>query len=329
MSLGAIVLALAWIGAVLGPVLAVAGWLRLAPKGRRSAPVLIGLALFTLAYGLAVWAFLVEPTTLVVRHVAVESAGWRGPPVRIAVLSDTHQGPHVSVARLRKVAAMISSERADLAVFLGDYAGGHRLASDRSTAERARIIAGVTALGEVRAPLGRVAVLGNHDWWYDGPAIRAALEQAGVAVLENDAVRVARPGAPFWVAGLADMDSERADAHRAEPSPMRALRKVPPGEPVIMLTHPPDPWPEVSSQVALTLAGHSHCGQVNLPLVGPPWLPSPGSRRWPCGLYEDGPRRLYVTGGLGVSILPLRFRAPPEIVILTLSAPPQPLPSAP
>jgi predicted MPP superfamily phosphohydrolase len=74
--------------------------------------------------------------------------------------------------------------------------------------------------------------------------------------------------------------------------------------------------------VALTLAGHSHCGQVNFPLVGRLLHASRGSRRWPCGPYRDGERRLYVTGGLGTSILPVRFRAPPEIAIVTLRGPP-------
>jgi predicted MPP superfamily phosphohydrolase len=90
---------------------------------------------------------------------------------------------------------------------------------------------------------------------------------------------------------------------------------------VIVLTHWPDPWRRVPPRVALTLAGHTHCGQVNLPFLGRLVAASPGSRRWSCGLYEDGGRKLFVTGGLGVSILPVRFRAPPEIVILTLSGP--------
>jgi predicted MPP superfamily phosphohydrolase len=300
---------LAWAGAILGPF--GAWWL----WRKRRRVVLAVLAVF---YVLGVWAFLVEPETLVARHVTVESAAWRGPPLRIGVVSDTHAGaPHVAPVRVRKVMARLSAERPDVAVFLGDYAGGHEPAAVRAAPQRSTVLAGAAALGEAKAPLGRYAVLGNHDWWYDGPAVEAALRQTQVRVLENDAVRVERPAGPFWIAGLADLDSQRA-----RPSAQIALRDVPASEPVILLTHWPDPWPTVPPRVALTLAGHTHCGQVNFPIVGRLLHASNGARRWPCGLYRDGTRQLYVTGGVGGSILPVRFRAPPEIVIVTLRGAP-------
>ena len=86
------------------------------------------------------------------------------------------------------------------------------------------------------------------------------------------------------------------------------------------ITHWPDPFETMPPRVALTLAGHTHCGQVNLPILGRPILPSPASHRWPCGLYDEGGRMLFVPGGVGTSVLPVRFRAPPEIVIVTLRA---------
>ncbi|HEX7948063.1 MAG TPA: hypothetical protein VF495_25585, partial [Phenylobacterium sp.] len=156
-------------------------------------------------------------------------------------------------------------------------------------------------------------VLGNHDWWYGAGETAAALRKAGVTPLNNTAVHIARPGGAFWVAGLADLDS-----FAARPDAAQALANVPADAPVIMLTHAPDPWPQVPERVALTLAGHSHCGQVRLPVLGRPITPSPGSRRWPCGRYDEGGRILYVTGGVGTSILPVRFGVPPEIVIVTL-----------
>lgn len=305
-------LTMAWLGALLGPFL---GWRLWRMRSRRARST---LALLTIFYGLGVWAFLVEPRLLVVRHVAVTSERWRGPPLRIGVVSDTHvDGRHVSARRVTRIMARLSRERPDLVVFLGDYAGGHQPAGVRSTADRAEIQAGVAALGQARAPLGRIAVLGNHDWWYDGPAVEAGLRRAGMSVLENDAVQVTRPEGAFWVAGLADVF-----ATRGGPSAASALRNVPPGAPVIILTHWPDPFAQVPARAALTIAGHSHCGQVNLPLIGRPILPSPGSARWPCGLYREGGRALLVTGGVGESILPVRFRAPPEIVIVTLSGRP-------
>lgn len=312
MSATAVMMLLAWTGALLGPFLGLLVWRRRGRGPRRSAARLAALAL---AYGLGVWAFLIEPRLLVVRHVAVTSVAWRGPPLRIGVVSDTHVGEaHVTPLRVRRTMARLSRERPEVVVFLGDYVGGHEPAAARSPEQRAAISRGIANLAEAAAPLGRAAVLGNHDWWYDGPTVEAALRQAGIPALENQAIRVDRPGGAFWIAGVADLHSTRARA-----SPTLALRDVPADAPVILLTHWPDPFAEVPARVALTLAGHSHCGQVNLPLVGRPILPSAGSRRWPCGAYQESGRQLFVTGGMGVSILPVRFRAPPEIVIVTLS----------
>ena len=159
-------------------------------------------------------------------------------------------------------------------------------------------------------------MLGNHASWFDDAAIAAALGRAGVTVLDNRAARVARPVGAFWLAGLADMHSPREG-----PRVRATLGEVTDAAPVIVLTHWPDPFREVPQGVALTLAGHTHCGQVNLPVLGRLVHASQASKRWPCGLYDEGGRKLFVTGGVGVSILPVRFRAPPEIVVLTLRAP--------
>jgi predicted MPP superfamily phosphohydrolase len=307
----------AWTGAVLGPLLAGLLWSRLGARARRSR------VLPTPAWrcsrpstGLCVWAVLIEPRTLTVRRLTVESAAWSGAPLRIAAISDTHVGAHVTPERVRRTMLRLNRERPDLVVFLGDYAGGHEPAVLRAQPDRSAVLRGAAALGTARAPLGRIAVLGNHDWWYDGPALERELERSGVRVLENAAVRVERPGGAFWVAGLADLESRRA-----QPSAAAALAAVPTGAPVILLTHWPDPWPQAPPRVALTLAGHTHCGQVNLPVLGRLVHASRAARHWGCGLYEEAGRKLFVTSGLGVSILPVRFRAPPEIALITLKAP--------
>ena len=200
-----------------------------------------------------------------------------------------------------------------MVLLLGDYAGGHEAAAVRAAPERSEVLRGVAAFRGLTPRLGVYAVLGNHDWWYDGGATEQALARAGAQVLENRAVRVDRPEGAFWVAGLADLDSRRA-----APSYPKALGGVPAGEPVVVMTHWPDPFAEAPDRVALTVAGHTHCGQVNLPIVGRLVHASHASRRWGCGAYVDRGRDLFVTGGVGVSILPVRFRAPPEIVIVTL-----------
>lgn len=201
-------------------------------------------------------------------------------------------------------------------MLLGDYAGGHEPASVRARPEGSEILRGVTAFGALRSPLGTHGVLGNHDSWFDEAALADAMRRGRARPLRNEAIRIERRGGAFWVAGVADMVSSSNPA-----SVRRTLAAVTDDAPVIVLTHWPDPFQDVPASVALTLAGHTHCGQVNLPFIGRPVLPSPASHRWPCGLYDEGGRKLFVTGGVGVSILPVRFRAPPEIVVVTLRAP--------
>jgi predicted MPP superfamily phosphohydrolase len=312
------VLTLAWIGAFAGPAIILTAWALLRRSGRSRLAWILGGLLLT-AYGLAVWAFLIEPRLLVVRHLTIESAAWRGPPVRLGLISDTHvAAPHVDPARVARVVARMNGEHPDAVLLLGDYAGGHEPAATRAHPERSEILRGVAAFKELRARLGVYAVLGNHDWWYDGPATERALTAAGATVLENRAVLARRPEGAFWIAGLADLDS-----FRAEPSYAQALAGVPASEPVVVMSHWPDPFAEAPDRVALTVAGHTHCGQVNLPVLGRLVHASRAARRWGCGAYVDRGRRLFVTGGIGVSILPVRFRAPPEIVIVTLRRPGQ------
>jgi hypothetical protein len=304
------VMALAWAGAVLGPLIAL--WLALRWRRRWTLLRMGALAGFVAGYLCCVWGFLIEPETLVVRRVAVDSPAWSGAPLRVGVISDVHVGsPHMNPERVGRLVEAMNRERPDVVLLPGDFVGGHRRLKARTPQERAEIARGLAALRGLRAPSGVYAVLGNHDWWYDGPTVEAELRRAGVTVLENDAARASRPGGGFWIGGVADAISERA-----APSVRPVLNRS--GSPLILMAHEPDPFAEVPPTVALTVAGHDHCGQVNLPLLGRLVHASPGARRWSCGLYVEGGRPIYVTGGVGVSVLPVRFRAPPEIVVITL-----------
>ena len=308
----------AWIAAIAWPALLVF----LLWRGLRSGkgPRGLGWSLIILVsvfWGLGVNAFLWEPETLVVRRVDVESRTWKGPPLRIGVISDTHMGaPHQSVGRLKAIVRQMNSEHPDIVVLLGDFAGGHVAAAKRSEGERKALLSGIPPLKELQAPLGIWAVLGNHDWWYDGPAIRQALEAQGIHVLENERLFVEREGGPFWVGGLSDYESTRS-----KPSYTDTLADLPGSDPILILSHWPDVFAAAPHEVALTLAGHTHCGQVNLPFVGRLIHASEGSAKWPCGLYDERGRKLYVTGGVGTSMMPVRFNQPPEIAVVTLWAP--------
>jgi predicted MPP superfamily phosphohydrolase len=165
-------------------------------------------------------------------------------------------------------------------------------------------------LAPLRAPLGTFAVLGNHDWKQAGDRMWSALTAAGIDVLEN---RAAAAG-ELYVAGLADLRLRRPDLPTA-------LAGVPPGAPVILLAHDPDVFPFVGERVSLTVSGHLHGGQVAIPVARRPAVPSRYGERYVRGHVVEEGRHLYVSSGLGTSGLPVRFLAPPEVVVLTLRAP--------
>lgn len=271
-------------------------------------------ALFAAAF-LAAWAFWWEPASTVVRRVDLAVPGWRAEHagLKVALLTDLHVGaPHMGLGRLRETVARVNAEAPDLVIITGDFVIGGK-------DQEGGVLGGTFVepepiadeLGRLRAPLGVYAALGNHDWWYDGERVARALGGAGLRVLENEAARVESGGRAFWLAGVADLWTRRPDIEGA-------LRHVGPEDPVILFTHNPDIFPDVPARVALTVAGHTHGGQVNLPLLGRPVVPSKFGRRYAFGHVVEGGRHLFVGGGVGTSIIPVRFRVPPEIVVLKL-----------
>jgi uncharacterized protein len=256
----------------------------------------------------AAWALAVEPRRLRVRRETVRLPDW--PPeldgLRVAVVSDLHAGmPHAGPGRVARVADAVVREAPELILLLGDFVDstllGRRRVAPEDVARR---------LARARAPLGTVAVLGNHDWAQAGPRVRLALDDVGITVLENDAHPIRRNGVRAWIAGMADL-------RRRSPS-LAALSAVPEGEPLLLLTHDPDVFPRVPPRVALTLAGHTHGGQLNVPLLRRRFIPSRHGARYRAGLIEEGGRRLYVSAGVGTTGIPARLFAPPEIAVLEL-----------
>lgn len=269
------------------------------------------IALFETVYWLNVYAWLIEPNRLVVREVAIESAHWQGAPLKIAMISDTHvAGPHVRAERIERLVSRVNALDADIVVLLGDYVAGHAPEAEREGAEQAEILRGIAPFAALDAPLGVVAVIGNHDVWYNRSTITQALQDAGVATLWNRNVEIARDGGAFVVAGLADDTTDHPD--------FTAALDGAPAIDTIIISHSPDPFVDAPDNAALMLAGHGHCGQVTIPLIGRPILPL-RHREFACGRTDRDGRTLYVTGGIGTSILPVRFLNPPEIVVLTLS----------
>lgn len=274
---------------------------------RRPLKIVAVAACLALIPGL--WAFWHEPSSLIVveQRLAVP---WRGrAPLRVAVLSDLHVGsPFNGLDKLREIVDRTNASKPDVVAILGDLViqgvAGGRFVSPEDTA---------LELGRLHAPGGIVAVLGNHDAWLDHDRVRRALEQSRIHVIEEMALRLDRPSGAVWFAGASDLWT---GAHNV---PL-ALSGVTDDAPVVLLTHNPDLFPQVPARVALTLAGHTHGGQVRFPFFGAPVVPSAFGSRFAGGHVVEEGRHLFVSTGLGTSILPVRFRVPPTIDVLTLSS---------
>jgi len=236
----------------------------------------------------------------------------------ITVIADLHAGgPNMGIERVRQVVDAGIALGSDLVVILGDYFATHRFVT-----ERVPHAAWAAELARLKAPLGVYAILGNHDWWFDIDGVRAALRQVRIPVLQNDAILLGEPGRRFWLAGLGDQL-----AHWLGPRQFKGvddlpgtLAKVATSDPVILLAHEPDIFTQVPPRIALTLAGHTHGGQIKLPFMEPVWVPSAYGARFAYGHIVEQGRHMIVSGGLGTSKVPLRLGVPPEIVRVTLGA---------
>jgi uncharacterized protein len=212
-------------------------WIRIVAVALLVAPLLVVL-----------WAFGIEPGLLVVRHRRMALPGWPS-DTRIAVLSDLHVGsPHVGLDKLQRIVEKTNAENPTLVVLLGDYViGGPNGGGGVRGGGFVEPEAIAQELKKLRAPLGVFAVLGNHDWWYDGERVGRAFREAGIPVLENRAVHV---GNAFWLGGIADFWTR-------EPDIEGTLRQVSDGDPIVLITHNPDIFPEVPERVSLTIAGYA------------------------------------------------------------------------
>jgi predicted MPP superfamily phosphohydrolase len=286
-----------------------------------------GLTLGTAALGS--YAFAVEPGLMLeVTRYNVTPADWPADlRLKIAVIADIHAcEPWMSAARIREIAEVANSLDPDLMVLLGDFSGGHKFVTGPVMPDQ-----WAEALSVLRAPLGVFSVLGNHDWWHgplpgmkpDGAeGVRRGLRQAGIRLLENEATRLTFKGKPFWLLGLADQMawwSFRTGARRGADDLAGTLRQVNDDAPAILLAHEPYIFPKVPDRVALTLCGHTHGGQVNLPFIGPIIAEERFGPKLVYGHSSEGPRHVVVSAGLGTSIVPVRFLRPPEVVEVTVS----------
>jgi len=282
--------------------------------------------------GLGGYGFGIEPLLrLNVTRYQMTPQGWTaGLRLRGCVLADLHAvNPGMNLDRIAEIVAATNLLKPDVTLLLGDYSRGRTHGWTIPPAEWAR------ELGQLRAPFGVHAVLGNHDWWDDpstqllghGPTQNGrALEAVGIPVYHNQSARLVKDGKAFWLAGLGDQLA-LLPAHRLNRSTRiglsdlsGTLAEVNGEGPVILMAHEPDIFPHVPERVSVTLSGHTHGGQVRV-LGYSPIVPSRYGNRYAYGHINEDGRDLIVSGGLGCSVLPVRFGMPPEIVLIDLGGP--------
>lgn len=244
------------------------------------------------------WCVTIEPNIVVVTHYKVKDEKLKG--IKVVLAGDFHVKPY-QAKHLQYVVKRINDQHPDIVLLIGDYVNMH--AEDMSypiskTAEE---------LSKIKSKAGTYTVLGNHDYYREGEKIKKVLSEKGIVVLENQSKIVNINGKDVWIAGIEDLVT-------GFPRLSKALKFC--GEPTILLSHQPDIFPYVPKKVNLTVAGHTHGGQVVLPFVGALVVPSRYGTKYACGFFEEDGRKMIVTKGIGTSILPIRINCMPEVVVI-------------
>lgn len=261
--------------------------------------------LLLLATGIVAWGYIEATSMPRLRETDVALEDWPvgAAPVKALLISDTHvAGPDMPPARLARIVARANALHPDLVLLAGDFVSDKALAT--------RIYSTTEAIAPLRgfvAPLGTIAVLGNHEHWRNAAEARQALQSAGITVLTNQAVR----RGPLVVAGADDIFTHHASVAALTRDAARFKG------PAIVLSHSPDIAPQLDRRFQAVLAGHTHCGQIAPPLIGPLSTESKYGRKYVCGVVREAGRTTIVTAGLGTSMLPLRIGAPPDMWLVT------------
>lgn len=256
------------------------------------------ILLIVLGVSALIWVFGVEPNLLEVVKYKLKVPGLEG--LRVVFASDFHMAPNHE-ERLHKVIELINGQNPDLILLGGDFVKGHHPTSSLSP----EVIA--QNFGNLKAQNGVFAVLGNHDWWQDGEKITEELRKNEITVLANENQLLNCKDKRFYLAGVEDFITRK-------PNIAKTLNGV--EGPVLLLSHSPDIFPNVPNHVDLTLAGHTHGGQVAMPFWGALLVPSEYGKRYERGLIEEDGKKILVTKGIGTSMLSVRFNCRPEIVLI-------------
>jgi uncharacterized protein len=273
------------------------------------------------------YAYFIEPNRLVIKHDEIAVRDWNPAfdGFRIVLLGDIHGGSNgVTEARLREIVERTNQEEPDLVVMLGDYVSQVR---DRRPPRERDLLMPVSTifdnLAGLRAKYGVYAVLGNHDGWYGGDQVAAEITRVGYRVLRNEVATIDRDGHKLRILGIRDHLELTGGWVRTAADLKTIADSSGPGD-LIVLEHSPDILPVItgerliSADLRLFLAAHTHGGQVWLPIFGSAVVPSSYGQKYAYGHVRDNDTDMYVTSGIGTSVLPIRLMVPPEIVVLTI-----------
>ena len=286
------------------------------------AGVVVLAALLCIAYG-----YFIEPNRLVVTTKEIRIKDWDQAfdGLRIAMISDVHGGSNgASAEQLRRVVETTNAQNPDVIVLLGDFVsqtGTRRPMRERPLRMQVREVA--DNLAGLKARHGVFAVLGNHDWFYGDDEIATELTRVGYRVLRNEIAVLQQNGRPLRLLGL--KDHLQLDSWVRFDGMVRSVVSANPKEgQLIVLEHSPDIfdvinyWKHLRPDMKLMLAGHTHGGQVWLPVIGAPIVPSPAGQKYARGHVVEEDVHMFVTSGVGTSVLPFRFMVPPEVAIITV-----------
>jgi predicted MPP superfamily phosphohydrolase len=270
-----------------------------------------------------VYAFFIEPNRFVVKEAEIKVKDWDKTfdGFRIVLISDIHGGSSfINEEKIRMVVQKANEQNADLIVLLGDYIS-------QRWENRADLKMPMATVAEnlkgLQAKYGVYAILGNHDYWYSNEIVKRELQRVGYTVLDDEVANIEKDGKIFRLLGLKDIietDSWRHYSNDAK----EALKNSDAQGKIVVLTHNPDAIimlsgeQSISNDFALMFSGHTHGGQVYFPFIGAPIVPSSFGQRYAQGEATENGVKMFITTGIGTSILPVRFGIPPEIVVLTV-----------